>query len=244
MLRRWLANGLDPASITVIDPGMPPLPDGVQLRAVPDPDATRPDTIVLAVKPQQLGDAQAMLAGFRPRLLLSILAGVPLSRLATAFGAAATVRAMPNLPVAIGAGVVALASDGSDPDVRDAAEALMKPLGLVEWVPEAMFDAVTALAGSGPGFLFRFIDALADAGSALGLPRDQAARFALATVAGSAQMARDAEVSPAVLADRVASKGGSTREGLNVLDADRALVDLLTRTLRAAERRNRELGAG
>ena len=96
---------------------------------------------------------------------------------------------------------------------------MMAPLGLVEWIGDAaLFNAVTALAGSGPGFLYRFIDALAEAGAALGLPADQALRLALATVEGSAMLAAAADASPAVLADRVASPGGSTREGLNVLD--------------------------
>ena len=102
---------------------------------------------------------------------------------------------------------------------------------------------MTALAGCGPGFVFRFADALAAAGTALGLPAAQARRLALATLAGSATMAVEADVSPAVLADRVASPGGSTRKGLDVLDEDGALADLLRRTLAASARRNAEMAA-
>ncbi|WP_302480024.1 pyrroline-5-carboxylate reductase family protein, partial [Sphingomonas bacterium] len=124
------------------------------------------------------------------------------------------------------------------------AVALAAPLGHVEWIAdEGVFDAVTALSGCGPGFVFRFVDALAAAGAALGLPADQALRLARATVAGSARMAMEADESPSVLADRVASPGGSTREGLNILNRDDALRRLLSETLAAAARRNGELAA-
>lgn len=106
----------------------------------------------------------------------------------------------------------------------------------------ARFDAVTALAGSGPAFLYRFIDALAAAGEALGIAPAQAARMALATAEGAALTAAASDLAPAALADRVASKGGSTRAGLDVLDGDDALVRLLTATLAAAEARNRAMG--
>ena len=102
---------------------------------------------------------------------------------------------------------------------------------------------MTALAGSGPGFLYRFIEALAEGGAALGLPADQAQRLAVATVEGAGLMAAAADEEPAALADKVASKGGSTREGLNVLDADDSLKRLVAATLSAAERRNAEMAA-
>ncbi len=243
MLRRWIAAGLDPATVTVITRSGQGAPDGVRsLTTLPDEDA--PATVMLALKPQQIDAAQALLAQLRgtPKLLLSILAGVDHATLSKRFAAAAIVRAMPNLPVAIGKGVTALYSPGDSSAA--AAEAFAAPLGHYEWIAdEAHFDAVTALAGCGPGFVFRFADALAKAGAALGLPADQAARLALATLEGSAIMASCADVSPAVLADRVASPGGSTREGMNVLDRDGALVALLTETLAASERRNAEMAA-
>lgn len=245
MLRGWLsaANG---RAISVIDPFIADVPEGVTLlRAIP-PGAEQPDILVLAVKPQQLGDVRAVFAGKAgaPRLLLSILAGVETETLKDAFGARSTVRAMPNLPVSIGEGVTALFSDGADDAVRAEAAGLVAPLGLVEWIDdEALFDAVTALSGCGPGFLFRFIEAMATAGEALGLPADQALRLATATVKGSGLLAAQSDDGPAILADRVASPGGSTREGLNVLDADDALKRLMAETLAAAARRNAELAA-
>jgi pyrroline-5-carboxylate reductase len=218
------------------------VPEGVTVVAAPPPGDT-PDILILAVKPQMLDSVAPSLAAIAAPMLVSILAGVEVAALRDRFAAQAIVRAMPNLPVAIGKGVVALHSDSAAPAVRAAAEALMAPLGHVEWVDEGLFDVVTALSGSGPGFTYRFIDALAKGGAALGLPADQALRLASATVEGSAMLAAGAEESPAILADRVASPGGSTREGLNVLDADGALVGLLTDTLDAATRRNAELAA-
>ena len=237
MLMRWLAAGLDPALVTAVSPSGRAMPDGVRVvGAIPDEPF---DTILLGLKPQQLGGVREALHAHRPRLLLSILAGVDLATLAGLTGANAVLRAMPNLPVAIGKGVVALHGAHDS-----AAETLMAPLGLFEWIhDEALFDLVTALAGSGPGFLYRYIDAMAAAGAALGLPTDQAARLALATVEGSALLAAGADVGPDVLAERVASPKGSTREGLNVLDRDGALVGLLTKTLRAAAARNAEMAS-
>jgi pyrroline-5-carboxylate reductase len=196
------------------------------------------------VKPQMLDAVAPAIARTHAPLLLSILAGVEEAALAARIEAGAIVRAMPNLPVAIGKGVTALFTGSADPGARATAAALAAPLGHVEWIgDEAMFDAVTALSGCGPGFVFRFVDALAQAGAALGLPADQAARLALATVEGAAAMAAGADASPAVLADRVASPGGSTREGLNVLDREDALNALLAETLSAARDRNAELAA-
>jgi len=176
-------------------------------------------------------------------VLVSILAGVEEAALRRRFRADAVVRAMPNLPVAIGRGVVAL-HGGDGGAVDRAVEALMALLGLVEWIADAAsFDAVTALAGSGPGFTYRWIDALAAGGVAMGLPRDQALRLALATVEGAAILAANADEVPAVLAERVASPGGSTRAGLEVLDRGQALDRLVADTLHAAERRNGEMAA-
>ena len=245
MLRRWIAAGLEPATVTVITRSGQGAPQGVRsLTALPDEEA--PATVMLALKPQQIDAAQALLAPMRgkPQLLLSILAGVDHAALSQRFAADTIVRAMPNLPVAIGKGVTSLYTAGASEEAIAAAEAFAAPLGHYEWIAdEAHFDAVTALAGSGPGFVFRFAEALARAGAALGLPVDQAARLAIATLEGSAIMAAEADVSPGILADRVASPGGSTREGLNVLDRDDALVALLTATLAASERRNAEMAA-
>jgi pyrroline-5-carboxylate reductase len=240
MLSRWLATGLDPKRVTVIRPSGKPVADGVRvLTTVPDEPA--PQAMLLGFKPHQLADVAASLSSASVNAtIVSILAGTDAATLQRYFPQAKSIiRVLPNLPVAIGKGVVAMyGKQGA------AIDALMTPLGLVEWVAnEGDFDAVTALAGSGPAFLYRFIDALAQAGAAAGLPLDQAQRLALATVEGAALLAAASDLSPPDLAERVASKGGSTRKGLDVLDADDALVGLLTDTLAAATARNAEMGA-
>lgn len=247
MLRGWLAAGLDPRQVTVIDPAAKDLPEGVLALAAPPPDGAAPAVLVLAVKPQLLDVVAPAIAGAleRETLLVSILAGVEIASLRERFPApTGVVRVMPNTPVAIGKGVMALHGSDLGAAARALAERLTAPLGLVEWIArEDQFDAVTALSGCGPAFLFRFIDAMAEAGAALGLPADQAARLAVATVEGAALLAAASDESPAILADRVASPGGSTREGMNVLDENGAIRDLLARTLAASARRNAEMAA-
>ncbi len=242
MLTRWLDSGLDPARVTVLRPSGRAVAPGVAV--VTDYPAALPAgaTVLLGMKPYQMADVAARLAPLctSETRVVSILAGTPLATLRQALPQAGEiVRAMPNLPVGLGEGVTSLHADASlSTQGRDAVSALIAPLGLAEWVEdESLFNRMTALAGCAPAFLFRFIDALAQAGEALGIPSDQAARMALATVQGSATMASRASDSPAVLADRVASPGGMTREGLNVLDADAHLVRLLTDTLSAAAAR-------
>jgi pyrroline-5-carboxylate reductase len=238
MLRGWIAEGADPATITVVDPFDPVVPDGVTVLKAPP--AGVPDVLVLAIKPQQLDTLPRLSAD----VLISILAGVEEATLAARFDAGAVIRAMPNLPVSIGQGVVALHGTDLSTEAYAVAGRLMEPFGLVEWIErEALFDVVTALSGSGPGFVYRFIDALAEAGAALGLPADQAQRFAIATVEGAAALADGAGEPPAALANRVASPGGTTRAGLDVLDDGEALKRLVHETLVAAARRSAELAA-
>jgi pyrroline-5-carboxylate reductase len=243
MLRRWLEVGLDPARVTVITRSGSGVPAGVRSLTGPPPDEV-PGVLLLGVKPQQLGEVAPTIAGVRPRLLVSILAGVEVATLAAAVPGVAIVRAMPNLPVAIGRGVVALHAGLDASAWEGQVKALMAPLGKVEWIAdEAQFDAVTALAGCGPAFVFRFVDALAAAGESLGLPGEQSLRLAMATVDGAAAMAGTVAEAPGLLADKVASPGGSTREGLNVLDRDSALNRLIRETLSASAERNRQMAA-
>jgi pyrroline-5-carboxylate reductase len=247
MLRGWLRAGLDPRQLVVIDPFAADLPEGVTAFPAPPPDGAAPATVVLAIKPQLLDSVAPALAPVleAETLLVSILAGVEIASLRTRFAAPrAMLRVMPNLPVAVGKGVMALYCEGVEADGRAHIGALMAPLGSVEWIAEErLFDAVTAVSGCGPAFLFRFIDGLAEAGAALGLPADQAARLALATVEGSALFAARSAESPAILADRVASPGGTTRAGLDILDAHQALKALVRDTLDAAARRGAEMAA-
>jgi len=245
MLEGWLAGGFDPSRFAVVEPSEKQLPRGIS-RHRSIPDSGRFDAILLGVKPQMLGAIAKDVANLAEgdTTVLSLLAGVELDTLAARFPvAAAHVRVMPNLAVALGKAPIALAERGLGEPGRAAVITLMKPLGTPEWVDESEFDLVTALTGSGPAFVYRFIDALAAAAADLGLSREQAERMALAMVEGAAALAVASPDTPGKLADRVASPGGMTREGLNVLDRDHALVGLLTETLRAARDRGAELAA-
>jgi pyrroline-5-carboxylate reductase len=244
MLAGWLAAGFPSSRFTVVDPVLAEVPAGVTLlRALPG--GAKFDAILLGVKPQLLADVApsiAPLAG-ADAIVLSILAGVELVTLAERFpDAGGIVRIMPNLSAAIGKSPVALFAAGLDASRKAEVTALMEPLGAPEWLAgEQLFDVVTALAGSGPAFVYRFIDALAAGAAALGLDRAQAQRLALATVEGASLLAAASPHSPGELADRVASPGGTTRAGLDVLDADGALARLVEATLTAAAERSAEM---
>ncbi|TAD83339.1 MAG: pyrroline-5-carboxylate reductase [Sphingomonadales bacterium] len=247
MLAGWLAAGEPADRFSVLDPALPEAPAGVELYR----DAARVpgthDAVLLGFKPQQLGALGPGLQGLTAgRTVFSLLAGITLAQLKQAFPqAAAHVRVMPNLAAAIRKSPVILSESGLDAGGRNAAFALFDALGSAVWLEdEAQFDLVTALAGSGPGFVYRFIDALAGAAVDLGLDSATAASLALATVEGAAALAAGADDSPATLADRVASPGGMTREGLDILDNDQALRRLLAETLRATRDKGAALSRG
>lgn len=244
MLERWLDAGIDRSRITVIRPSGRPVAEGVRvLTHYPEEEA--PALVMLGTKPQKIDEVAPVLA---PRLdrrtvLISILAGIELNSLLARFPLPRTiVKAMPNTPARLGKGVTNLFGAGGDEADIALVEGLMRALGQVEWfADERQFQAAGILSGAGPAFLFRFIDALAEAGAAIGLDSAQAARLATAMVEGAGALAAIGEESPATLAERVASPGGTTRAGLDVLDADKALNDLVRRTLEAGLRRSREM---
>lgn len=245
MLTRWLAAGAPAGLFTVIRPsGIAPAPAIRTLTALPTGEAP-PRILLLGVKPQKLAEVSVAVANAvgPETLLISILAGTELATLRARFpNAGAVVRAMPNTPVALGRGVVGLCGDAG---VRGAElDALMAPLGTGIWIDdEGLLHGVAALAASGPAFVFRFIAALASGAEALGLPADQAMRLAVATVDGAAGLASVSAEGPDMLADRVASPGGMTRKGLDVLDRDGALSRLVAEALAAAEQRSRAMAA-
>ncbi len=244
MLAGWLAAEV-PASFTVVDPVATEVPAAVRLlREVP---AERFDVVLLGVKPQALNDAASALAPVMTEqaLLLSLLAGAELASLAARFPVnGGIVRVMPNLAAAVGKSPIGLYAADLSEAARAAVTALLAPLGTPEWLAgEDQLDAVTALVGSGPAFVYRFIEALAAGGAALGLDPSQAQRLALSMVEGAAVLAATADKPPAELARRVTSAGGTTAAGLTVLDQDAALARLVADTLRAARDRGAELAA-
>ena len=246
MLQGWLRAGADPRSFTVVRPSGTPVADSVRvLTALPEDEV--PALVLLGVKPQKLDEVAPSLAPAlaAETILVSILAGVELGALRARFPAPATiVKAMPNLPVALGKGVTELISDSDDAEARARVDRLIAALGHVEWFDdEAGFNIASGLTGAAPAFLFRFLDALAGAATGLGLAPDQAARLAARMAEGAAALAAGSDATPTELARRVASPGGTTEAGLKVLDSEDGLKPLMLRTLDASRRREAELAA-
>ncbi|HEY1606382.1 MAG TPA: pyrroline-5-carboxylate reductase [Allosphingosinicella sp.] len=247
MLKGWLDAGADPAEITVIRPSGKPAGAGVRvLTALPEDEV--PAIVLIGVKPQKLDEvAPALSPVLAPEtILVSILAGVEVAALRRRFAAPRTiVRAMPNTPVALRKGVVGLYGEGDDEHgagARRTIERLMAALGHAEWFDdEALFALAGHLTAAAPAFLFRFLDALAEAGASLGLPEDQARRLAIFMAEGASALAAASDVAPTELARRVASPGGTTEAGLRILDAEEGLKPLLLRTLDASRRRGIEM---
>ena len=246
MLAGWLAGGLDPKRAVVIEPS--PSPDIAALSAkgirLNPEDAGPVDTLVIAVKPQSFREAgPALRALVAPTtLVVSIMAGTTMAVLREVCGGA-VVRAMPNTPAAIGRGItVAVPAPNVSRAQRATADALLRATGSVEWVDdEALMDAVTAVSGSGPAYIFLLAEELARAGVAAGLPEALATRLARETVAGSAELLHRSEVSAATLRQNVTSPGGTTAAALDVLMGKDGLAQLMIRAIAAATARSKEL---
>lgn len=218
---------------------------GVRAVAAPDDTFLSCDVLVLAVKPQQMREALAPIAGhLRQQLVISIAAGLRLADIGRWLGGYTNmVRVMPNTPALIGQGMAGLyANPGVSAAHRDAAARILGAVGKSVWLDdEGQIDAVTALSGSGPAYVFHFIEALQAGGEALGLSAANARELAIQTLVGSAALAAQSPESPAVLRERVTSKGGTTAAALDVLGRDN-FVDLIGRALAAAATRSTELG--
>ncbi len=242
MLDGWLVGGVDPDTLTVINPGPRVLPAGVHYAPKPAAARSQPAIIVLAVKPAQFGAVAAMLAPHAAgTLLLSVLAGVRVAQLAAVFPGARLARALPSTPARVRQGITLFAADAIDDADRAAATALMGTLGSTYWIGETAFDAATAIASSSPAWLFRWIDALGSAGAAAGLDPLLAHRLAIDAAAGAGAYARAAERPMADLAREVASPGGMTQAGLDVLDTRDGLAALMLHAVEAAVARAAEL---
>lgn len=205
--------------------------------------ASASEVLLLAIKPQALDTVMTGLLGVMEKpLVLSILAGVPLSRLESGFPDRPVIRVMPNTPATVGQGMTAIAPGRRvEPQHLDLARDIFTAVGEVEEVPESLMDAVTGLSGSGPAFVAILVEALADGGVAAGLPRPVAARLALQTVLGTAVLLKESQLHPAQLKDRVTSPGGTTIAGVTRLEKGgyrSALIEAVV----AAYQRSRELG--
>lgn len=248
MLSGWLAKGLDPKRVVVIEPHPSDetrdfAAKGVKLnQAATDIGAI--DVLVVAVKPQMVAEVLPQLKALvgSSTLVISIMAGVTVSVIGT-IGSKAVVRAMPNTPAAIGRGIsVAVAGAGVNQSQRDIADALLRATGSVEWIgDESLMDAVTAVSGSGPAYIFLLAEELARAGVAAGLPEALATKLARETVSGSGELLRRSELTSATLRENVTSPGGTTAAALEVLMGDGGFQSLLTRAVAAATKRSKEL---
>lgn len=202
------------------------------------------DILLLAVKPQIFERIAASLPQQPEQLVLSILAGTPLARLETAFPEQAVIRAMPNTPATVGAGITAIAPGKQvSPEQLELAKQIFAAVGQVVEVPEHLMDAVTGLSGSGPAYIALVVEALSDGGVAVGLPRAIAQELALQTVRGTAELLAQTHWHPAELKDRVTSPGGTTIAAVASLEQN-GLRSALIEAVRTATQRAQELGQG
>jgi len=247
-----IADGMAPEAIWVADIDEARLADlrgrlGVSTSAANDEVVARADTVVLAVKPQVMGEVVRGLAAaareHRP-LLVSVAAGVREGSIGAWLGyPAAVVRAMPNTPALLGCGATALFANRQVSEAqRSAAESVLRAVGLTLWVDdEDQLDAVTALSGSGPAYYFLLMELMEEAGVRLGLARDSARMLTLQTALGAARMALEASEPPGVLRERVTSPGGTTERALARL-REGGIEALLLEAITAARDRSAELG--
>jgi pyrroline-5-carboxylate reductase len=244
-----LRQGLAPAQVQVVEPFAEARERlareyGVTAHERAGPFLAQADVVVWAVKPQTFRDAaQPVAAQTRNALHLSVAAGIRSDSIARWTGNARIVRSMPNTPALVGRGMTALfAREAVTAADRQVVEQVLAPTGATLWVDaEPQLDAVTALSGSGPAYVFYFIEAMARAGAEMGLPADKALQLAIGTFTGAAELARASSEPPAVLRERVTSKGGTTYAALTSLQQD-AVADKFVAAMHAACRRAGELG--
>jgi pyrroline-5-carboxylate reductase len=248
LLTGWLARGLDACDIVVVEPHPTGEIAALTARGVrinpPPQDVGAVAALVVAVKPQIFRDAGPALRPFvgTGTLVLSIMAGTTIADIAEVCGGS-VVRAMPNTPAAIGRGItVAVPASTVGAGQRAMADALLRATGAVEWIDdEALMDAVTAVSGSGPAYVFLLAEELARAGVEAGLPAALATRLARETVSGSGELLRRSELSSATLRQNVTSPGGTTAAALEVLMGADGMQSLLTRAVAAATKRSNQL---
>ena len=216
---------------------------GVQAHPTPGPFLADADLIVWAVKPQSFREAAAPVAPFAGRALqLSVMAGIRAADIAAASGSARIVRCMPNTPALVGRGMTGLFDASGAPADRQLAETVIRTTGDVLWVErEELLDAVTALSGSGPAYVFYFLEAMQQAGAELGLTATQARRLAVGTFAGGTQLAADSPEPLATLRERVTSKGGTTYAALTAME-QAGVKAAFVQAMHAACQRAKELG--
>ncbi|MEM8744925.1 MAG: pyrroline-5-carboxylate reductase [Pseudomonadota bacterium] len=254
LLTGWLGRGLDPETVFIQDPATPDevsalvQQKGMKLVAGAGELPAAPGVMVLAIKPQMMEDVLPSLktAAAADTVVLSIAAGTTIAVIERHLGSdAVIVRAMPNTPAAIGRGIsVAFAKDNVSAVQKEMCDALLQAAGAVAWTDdEANLDAVTAVSGSGPAYVFLLAECLEEAAVEAGLERDLARQLARETVSGAGELLRRSDAPASQLRENVTSPGGTTAAALDVLTGSDGLQDLLTRAVKAATRRSRELSS-
>jgi pyrroline-5-carboxylate reductase len=253
LLDGWFKRGLNPVDVIVVEPAgraaVSPCASHRALTCLPHakdvPRDFRPDVVVFAVKPQVTDDVVPAYKTFAAQhpVFLSVIAGKTTAYFQKHLGADAIVRAMPNTPAAVGKGVSVLyASPAVSGMQRQVCEVLMTAVGKVEWIDdEKLMDAVTAVSGSGPAYVFLLAETLRDAGIEAGLPPDLAARLATATISGSGALLEQSKDGPEILRKNVTSPGGTTAAALDVLMSAGGFKPLLAKAVAEATRRSKEL---
>jgi len=250
LLEGWLAHGLSPADAAVIDPSPPSematFLKEQKIERAPKPGSFLPDAAVIAVKPQMADEVMPKIAGYlrQKTVVISIMAGRTLASIEKHFPPSSlVVRGMPNTPAAIGHGItVAVANRHVCTSTRLFASELLGAVGKVEWIEdEKLMDAVTAVSGSGPAYVFLLAEALAKAGVEAGLPEALATKLARETVSGSGELLRRSKLDAGKLRENVTSPGGTTAAALEVLMGADGLEPLLKRAVAAAAKRSRDL---
>jgi len=249
LLDGWLNFGFDPSRIMVIEPQPTPAMSALWARGLHlNPNAAQlagAAAVVIAVKPQAAAEALAAAAPSiaASTVVVSIMAGRTLLSLANGLPRGCPlVRAMPNLPAAIGRGITVAVARGANPQQHKLAGDLLSATGTVEWIEdESLMDAVTAVSGSGPAYVFLLAEALALAGIEAGLPPELAEKLARETISGSGELLRQTNVDAALLRENVTSPGGTTAAALAILMGQNGLVSLMTRAVAAATDRSRQL---
>lgn len=250
MLRGWIANGLSAANITVIDPSpseeMATFLRESTITVCADANGVKPpDVLVVAIKPQMM---EAVLPSLRSlagtdTVVVSVAAGTTISSLAEGLQTSCVVRSMPNTPSLVGRGIsVACPAPSVNDAQKQQVDSLLRATGKLEWVgEEALMDAVTAVSGSGPAYVFHLAECMAKAGVAAGLPADLAMSLACETVSGAGELLRLSDDEPAALRQKVTSPGGTTAAALQVMMAEDGMPGIIEEGILAAKKRSEEL---
>ncbi len=250
MLKGWVANGMKPEHITVLDPSLSEQIKNTLLKAKiwhaeTPKGVSPPDVLLLAIKPQMMEKVLPTLKELvgENTVVVSVAAGTTLSTICDALGDVAAIRVMPNTPALVLRGMsVGCPNAKTTTEQRDNVHSLMAAIGKIEWVDdEKLIDAVTAVSGSGPAYIFHLAECMAQAGIEVGLPDELAMALAIETVSGAGELLRQSDDTPAVLRKNVTSPNGTTAAALEVLMGEGGMPELLKKAIVAAKKRSEEL---